>query len=49
VPMLGYGGVDIRVIQPNGSKGNLSPKEVAFRADFNTNLVSSLDLLQEGD
>jgi transposase InsO family protein len=46
VPILGYGNVNLRVTRPNGSKGILRLKDVAFCTDFNTNLVS-FDLLQQ--
>ena len=46
VPILGYGDVNLQVTRPNGSKGTLRLKKVAFCTDFNTNLVS-FDLLQQ--
>jgi GAG-pre-integrase domain len=46
VPILGFGDVDVRVTRPNGSRGTLRLKEVAFCTDFNTNLVS-FNLLQK--
>ena len=46
VPILGYGDVDVRVTRPNGSRGTLRLKDVAFCTDFNTNLVS-FNLLQK--
>jgi hypothetical protein len=46
VPILAYGDVDLRVTRPNGSKGTLRLKGVAFCTDFNPNLIS-FDLLQK--
>jgi hypothetical protein len=46
VPILGYGDVHLQVTRPNGSKGTIRLKDVAFCTDFNTNLVS-FDLLQK--
>jgi hypothetical protein len=40
VPILGYGDVDVDITKPNGSKGILRLKNVAYCADFATNLVS---------
>jgi Pol polyprotein len=34
VPILGYGDVDVRVTRPNGSRGTLHLKGVAFCTDF---------------
>jgi hypothetical protein len=48
VPIYGYGNVDLHVTWLNGNKGALGLKDVAICADFNTNLVLSLNLvLQE--
>ena len=40
VPILGYGDVDVNITKPNGSKGILRLRGVAYCADFATNLVS---------
>jgi hypothetical protein len=48
VPILGYGDVHLQVTKPNGSKGMLRLKEVAFCTDFATNLVSFRLLREKG-
>jgi len=48
VPILGYGEVTVQVPRPDGSKGLIRLKNVAFCTDFATNLVSFRLLRNEG-
>jgi hypothetical protein len=48
VPILGYRDVNLQVNRPNGSRGTLRLKDVAFCTDFTTNLVSFRLLKQQG-
>lgn len=48
VPILGYGDRYVEVTRPNGTKGTLRLKNVAFCTDFATNLVSFRLLREKG-
>jgi transposase InsO family protein len=48
VPILGYGDVNLQITRPNGTKGTLRLRNVAFCTDFTTNLVSFRLLKQQG-
>ena len=48
VPILGYGDVHLQVVRPDGKKGTLRLKDVAFCTDFATNLVSFQLLRDKG-
>jgi len=39
-PILGYGTVDLQITKPNGSRGVLTLRNVAFSTEFVVNIVS---------
>jgi hypothetical protein len=48
VPILGYGDIHINLKRPNGGKGTLQLKNIAFCTDFAINLVSFRLLREKG-